>query len=207
MTETSERNNGDRFREILQTSARKRICRSRSRHDKDPPITFKAIVTDAEAYTCWRWIYSHRFKPVSVGRIEDQWNLSFAVEASYEELRNKLLVAARYARKVHSRPCAVERLIRLATERAHKSCWVEWDCRLGTIWIFAAGTCPRYPWELPEAISALCDAVKRLLDDRNMRTAVRIGEGELCGVPVDLFSTKFDEKARRGDAACLLVNQ
>jgi hypothetical protein len=187
------------------------LARTRSRRlsnpDEGPTITFKAIVSDAEAYTCWRKIYSDRFEPVSVGRIEDQWNLSFAVEASYEELRNKLLVAARYARKVHSRPCAVERLIRLATERAHKSCWIEWDHRLGTIWIRAAGTCPRYPWELPEAISALCDAVKRLLDDRNLRTAVRSGEGELCGVPVDLFSAKFDEKVRRDDAACLLVNQ
>ena len=206
MTETSERNNGDRFREILQTSARTRTCRRPSFPDEEPPITFKAIVTDAEAYTCWRRIYSHRFKPVSVGRIDDQWNLSFAVEASYEELRNKLLVAARYASKVHSRPCAVEKLIRLATERAHKSCWIEWDRCLGTIWIRATGDCPKYRGELPEAISALCDAVKRLLDDRNLRTAVRSGEGELCGVPVDLFSAKFDEKARRDDAACLLAS-
>lgn len=162
-------------------------------HDPYVPVTFRRIIKAANTYTCWRFIRLDPIRLVAMGRMEDRWGLSFQADLSFEEFDNRLFLLVKIAEKVRSRGVDVKKLVLAVICSKGSASSVNWNEEFGTICISTRAPCPGRRDDLLEPMKSFCTPVKNLLENTYIRQAVRIGEGRLCGIPIDLFSQKYNE--------------
>ncbi len=162
-------------------------------HQPPDRITFSEIVEAADSLTPWRRIYPDPSQPRWVGRMEDRWGWSFQADLSFEESDRQLLLHIQLAEQVHRSATGVKMSILIAESCCDQTCKINYDEELGTIWIWAHTDCPRHHGHLKEMLYSLCNTFKMLLESEQLMEAVRIGGGKLRGLPIDLFSEKYDE--------------
>ncbi|GEM_PF-5231660 len=169
--------------------------RNFSKRSIEPPdnITFKDIVETVSDYTPWRRIYPDPFHPKYVGRLEDRWGWSFQADLSFEESDRQLLLQIMLADKVHRNAADVWELILIAESYCDQACNINYDEELGTLWIWAQIDCTRCNGHFKKTMYSFCSTFKMLLESEQLMKAIKIGGGQLRGVPIDLFSEKYNE--------------
>ncbi len=155
-------------------------------------VNFHQIVEVAKTFTCWRPIYPESSKPTYIGRMEDRVGWSFQANLCFAGTDKHLLLMTPLAAGVLDSRDKVRELILSASSSCDPKCDGHWAEELGTIWIWATDICPERQEQLLEVLPIFCQAFKNWLENPNLRLAVKLGGGRLCGAPVDLFNEKYD---------------